>query len=104
MKPDELNFSINPSGRVIVLPSVSAYVGADTVAAVISTGMHNKEDISLLVDVGTNGEIVLGNSSFLYSCLPPRVLRLKARTLLAAREVLKGQSAKYLLRLAGHWA
>ena len=37
-------------------------------AAVISTGMHNKEDISLLVDVGTNGEIVLGNSSFLYSC------------------------------------
>ncbi|NLM28244.1 MAG: DUF4445 domain-containing protein [Clostridiaceae bacterium] len=68
LKPDELNFSINPSGRVIVLPSVSAYVGADTVAAVISTGMHNKEDISLLVDVGTNGEIVLGNSSFLYSC------------------------------------
>jgi uncharacterized 2Fe-2S/4Fe-4S cluster protein (DUF4445 family) len=68
LKPDELNISINPSGRAIVLPSVSAYVGADTVAAVLSTGMHKKKDISLLVDIGTNGEIVLGNNSFLYSC------------------------------------
>jgi len=68
LKPDELNLSVNPSGRVIVLPSVSAYVGADTVAAVLSTGMHNKNDISLLVDIGTNGEIVLGNNTSLYAC------------------------------------
>jgi uncharacterized 2Fe-2S/4Fe-4S cluster protein (DUF4445 family) len=68
LKPGELDFSINQSGRVIVLPSVSAYVGADTVAAVLSTGMYSKKDISLLVDIGTNGEIVLGNNSFLCSC------------------------------------
>jgi len=68
LKPTELNLSINPYGRVIVLPSVSAYVGADTVGAVLSTGMHDSNDISLLVDIGTNGEIVLGNKSFLYSC------------------------------------
>jgi len=68
LKPDELNLSINPSGRVIVLPSVSAYVGADTVAAIMSTSMYSKNDISLLVDIGTNGEIVLGNNSFLCSC------------------------------------
>jgi len=68
LKPDELNLSINSSGRIIVLPSVSAYVGADTVAAVLSTGVHKKKNISLLVDIGTNGEIVLGNNSFIYAC------------------------------------
>lgn len=64
----ELGISINPSGLVCVLPSVSAYIGADTVAAVLSTGMSEQADISLLIDIGTNGEIVLGNKDFLYAC------------------------------------
>lgn len=68
LKPDDLNLNLNPHGRIFVLPSVSAYIGSDTTAAVLSTGMHKKPDTSLLIDIGTNGEIVIGNNSFLYSC------------------------------------
>lgn len=68
LKPSELNMTINAQGRSILLPGVSAYVGADTVAAVLSTGMHLKKETTLLVDIGTNGEIVLGNRDFMVSC------------------------------------
>ena len=68
LKPCDLNLNINHNGRLFVLPSVSAYIGADTTAAVLSTEMHKKADISLLIDIGTNGEIVIGNSSFLCAC------------------------------------
>lgn len=64
----DLGIDINPFGVACVLPSVSAYIGADTVAAVLSTGMYQQEDISLLIDIGTNGEIVLGNRDRLYAC------------------------------------
>ncbi len=64
----ELGLSMNKSGSVLVLPAVSAYVGADTVAAVFSTGMHTSAELSLLVDIGTNGEIVLGNKDKMVAC------------------------------------
>lgn len=64
----ELGIDINPYGLAYVLPAVSGYIGADTVAAVLSTGMYEQEDISLLIDIGTNGEIVLGNKDALYAC------------------------------------
>jgi len=64
----QLGIGINRHGVAIVLPSVSAYIGADTVAAVLASGMYEQEDISLLLDIGTNGEIVLGNSKWMYSC------------------------------------
>jgi len=68
VNPKDLELDINPYGRVFALPSVSAYIGADTTAAVLSTEMHRQTDFSLLIDIGTNGEIVIGNSSFLYAC------------------------------------
>ncbi len=64
----ELGIDINPFGIACILPSVSAYIGADTVAAVLSTGMHMQEEIALLIDIGTNGEIALGNRDKLYAC------------------------------------
>lgn len=68
LKPGNLNMTINPQGQIFILPSVSAYIGADTAAAVLSTRMHRTEEITLLVDIGTNGEIVLGNKDFLVAC------------------------------------
>ena len=47
--------------RVTLLPGLSAFVGADLLAGVIACGMHRSEKVSLLVDLGTNGELVLGN-------------------------------------------
>ena len=64
----QLGIRINRHGIGLVLPSVSAYIGADTIAAVLASGMYEREDISLLMDIGTNGEIVLGNSRWMYSC------------------------------------
>ncbi len=64
----ELGININSFGIACVLPAVSAYIGADTVGAVLSTGMYQQEEISLLIDIGTNGEIVLGNKDSLYAC------------------------------------
>jgi len=67
-KAEDMGLNINPFGYAIMFPCVSAYIGADTVAAVLSSGMYEKDEISLLVDIGTNGEIVLGNRNWLYSC------------------------------------
>ncbi len=64
----DLGIRINSNGTIVVLPSVSAYIGADTVAAVLSSGMYEHDSVSLLIDIGTNGEIVLGNRECLYSC------------------------------------
>jgi len=50
------------------LPSISGYVGADIVAGILATRMHEREELSILIDIGTNGEIVFGNKEKLYSC------------------------------------
>lgn len=47
--------------KVTVLPGLSAFVGGDLLAGILFTGMHTGKEISLLIDLGTNGEIVLGN-------------------------------------------
>lgn len=64
----DLGIDINKEGYVVTLPMVSSYVGADTVAAVLSSRISESDDIILLIDIGTNGEIVLGNKDFLISC------------------------------------
>jgi uncharacterized 2Fe-2S/4Fe-4S cluster protein (DUF4445 family) len=63
-----LSLSIAPGGTVYTLPGVSGYVGADIVAAVLASGMAESGPLSLLIDIGTNGEIVLGNRDRLVCC------------------------------------
>ncbi len=64
----DIGIHLNKNAIAVAVPSVAAYIGADTVSAVLSSGMHAGKDISLLVDIGTNGEIVLGNNQWLLSC------------------------------------
>ncbi len=59
---------INPKAEVLVIPPLSSYVGGDVVADVIHSGMHTDPRLTLLIDVGTNGEVVLGNNEFLIAC------------------------------------
>jgi len=61
----ELGLGVNPVAPVIVLPNVGSYVGGDALAGVLVSGMHEREGMSLLVDIGTNAEIVVGNREFL---------------------------------------
>ncbi|HSV42193.1 MAG TPA: ASKHA domain-containing protein, partial [Methanomassiliicoccales archaeon] len=64
----ELGIRIHPEAPVYIVPGRASYVGGDIVADVITSGMHLSERTSLLIDVGTNGEVVLGNSEWLVSC------------------------------------
>jgi len=64
----DFGIEINRKGIIFSLPMVSAYIGADTTAAILSSGMYKNSEISMLLDLGTNGEIVLGNNEFLVSC------------------------------------
>lgn len=68
IKATELNININPAGRLFTLPNVAGYVGGDTVAATLVSQMYKSDKLKLLIDIGTNGEIVLGNSKKLISC------------------------------------
>nr|ARX76840.1 putative metal-binding protein [uncultured archaeon]ARX76947.1 putative metal-binding protein [uncultured archaeon] len=58
---------LHPSASVYCLPNVSRFVGGDAIGDVIASGMHESEDLSLLVDLGTNGEIILGNRDWMAS-------------------------------------
>ena len=63
---EQLGLNIHPQAAVCVChPAVSGFVGGDITAGVVATGMHEAEELALLVDVGTNGEIVAGNKDWL---------------------------------------
>ncbi len=64
----EVGIKINPRALLECIPGVSSYVGADIVAGVLACGMDEEEALSMLIDMGTNGEIVLGNKDWLASC------------------------------------
>jgi uncharacterized 2Fe-2S/4Fe-4S cluster protein (DUF4445 family) len=61
----EIGIRINKRGLLYCLPGVAAYVGSDIVAGVLTTRIFTKKGISLFVDIGTNGEVVLGNRDWL---------------------------------------
>jgi len=63
----DAGIKINPRGLLYCIPSVASYVGADVTAGVLACGMDKEKEPCLLIDIGTNGEIVLGNSEFLVS-------------------------------------
>lgn len=64
----ELSISINSLAPVLVFPNVGSYFGGDLVAGILSSGMTQSQELSLLVDVGTNAEVVIGNSDWLMGC------------------------------------
>jgi len=66
-KAKDLGLNINPGARVYTPPVVAGFVGADAVADVIATGLHEAEELSLLIDVGTNTEVVLGDGEELWA-------------------------------------
>ena len=68
MMARDVGLLINSEASVDCLPGVASYVGADITAGVLSSGLDVAEEITLFLDVGTNGEIVLGNRDWLVTC------------------------------------
>ena len=66
-----VGLDLAPGARVYVLPCIAGHVGADTAGMVLSEGPHLTEELRLLVDVGTNAEIVLGNKQRLVAASSP---------------------------------
>ena len=67
----EIDLEIAPAARAYILPCIAGHVGADCAAVILSEGPHRKDEISLIVDVGTNAEIVLGNRDRLLAASSP---------------------------------
>jgi uncharacterized 2Fe-2S/4Fe-4S cluster protein (DUF4445 family) len=63
-----LGIEINPSGKVYVLPNIAGFVGADTVGVILATEMDQSSEVRLAIDIGTNGEMVLGTRDRLLAC------------------------------------
>lgn len=68
MTAREIGLHIHPEATVDCLPGVASYVGADITAGVLSCGLDQSEEMTLFIDVGTNGEIVMGNHDLQITC------------------------------------
>ncbi len=67
----DLNIPINRAGYVWFLPCIAGHVGADTAGVILSQAPHLSEEMTLVIDVGTNAEIVLGHKDRLIACSSP---------------------------------
>jgi len=68
VKAEKLGIKINRNGNVHVLPVIAGFVGADAVGDVLSSGIHESAELSLLLDIGTNTEAFVGNDDDILSC------------------------------------
>lgn len=85
----DVGIKINKAGMIKMLPNVAGYVGADIVAGAAALNMDTEDTMRLLVDIGTNNEIVIGNSKGMYCCAA------------AAGPALEGARIKYGMRACG---
>lgn len=63
----DLGIALNPATNVYVFPVISGFVGGDTVGVILSERPYERDDITLIVDIGTNGELVLGNKKGIWT-------------------------------------
>jgi uncharacterized 2Fe-2S/4Fe-4S cluster protein (DUF4445 family) len=71
LRSSDIGLPMNAGTRTYVLPCIAGHVGADAAAATLSEGPHRQDDMMLMVDIGTNAEIVLGNSSRVVAASSP---------------------------------
>ena len=64
----DLKLPANPLAPVIIAPNIGSYVGGDITSGTLAACFWNREEMSLFIDLGTNGELVFGNQDFLMSC------------------------------------
>lgn len=85
----EVGIKINPRGLLYCLPSISGWVGGDATAGILATQIYEAEDPTMLIDIGTNGEIVLGNREWMVCCSA------------SAGPAFEGSGVKHGMRAAG---
>ncbi len=68
LRASDLGLPVHPDAGLILAPNVGSYVGGDITAGCFASMLWDREELSLLIDLGTNGELVLGNREFLMTC------------------------------------
>ena len=64
----DLKLPANPLAPIIIAPNIGSYVGGDITAGTLAAGLWDRDEMSLFIDLGTNGELVFGNRDFMMSC------------------------------------
>jgi uncharacterized 2Fe-2S/4Fe-4S cluster protein (DUF4445 family) len=64
----ELGIAVHPNARALIFPNVGSYFGGDLIAGILYSDMDRRDETALLVDVGTNAEVVLGNRNWMMAC------------------------------------
>lgn len=67
-RPLSVYFPVEGPGKLAVPPNIAGYIGSDTLGCVLATGMYRDEKMTLMIDIGTNGEMVLGNGDRMTAC------------------------------------
>ncbi|MBI5395651.1 MAG: DUF4445 domain-containing protein [Verrucomicrobia bacterium] len=68
LRAAEVGLRIHPRGLLYCVPGIGSWVGGDITAGILATGLYERDEITMLIDVGTNGEIVLGNKDWMMAC------------------------------------
>jgi len=65
---DDLGIKIHPQARLFIFPNIGSYFGGDLISGILALDMHHQSEISIMVDVGTNAEVVLGSKDWMIAC------------------------------------
>jgi uncharacterized 2Fe-2S/4Fe-4S cluster protein (DUF4445 family) len=68
LKAQSLGIRVNPYARALIFPNVGSYFGGDLIAGILYSKLYNDDETAILVDVGTNAEVVVGNKHWLIAC------------------------------------
>ena len=90
LRARDLDLNLHPSARAYIFPCIAGHVGADTAAMMLSESPQKNSEMTLLVDVGTNAEIVLGNKEHLAACSSPTGPALEGAQISAGQRAAAG--------------
>ncbi|NNL78675.1 MAG: DUF4445 domain-containing protein [Desulfobacterales bacterium] len=68
LKARALGIEINPCARVFIFPNVGSYFGGDLIAGILYSGIYRTAETAILIDVGTNAEVIVGNENWMIAC------------------------------------
>jgi uncharacterized 2Fe-2S/4Fe-4S cluster protein (DUF4445 family) len=97
LRAAEVGIEINPRGLLYSLPGISAWAGSDVTAGILATGLHEQDETSLLVDIGTNGETVIGNREWIVSSSASAGPALEGASLSCGMQAEQGAIEKFYI-------
>ena len=101
LNPADLGLKLNSAGEINLLPAISGYVGADIVGDMLAVDFNLYEDWNLLIDIGTNGEIVLGKGNEIFACATAAGPALEGANITFGMAGVPGAISEYEIRANG---